>query len=142
MDTSQLGAYNQIGEDAHPLDQIEVLGFPGSLGFTLKEQRPLVRLGIVSFASDEPFIQLDNDPRYMRKGSFIIDCHIFPGNSGGPVLVTNPGQNVRLGGLITGSNTEADFGFSTPTSAIREILDKAADAPMNGDSWFAEDPLK
>jgi hypothetical protein len=135
-----VGAYNEVGDDPHPLDQVTVLGFPYDLWFTLKEQRPMVRMGVVSFASDEPFIKVDQDPRYMRAGVFIIDCHIFKGNSGGPVLVTNPLQAVRLGGLISATNTDLDYGIVTPVSAIRRMLDKAADAPINMNAWFGSDP--
>jgi S1-C subfamily serine protease len=134
------GVYNQVADDPHPLDQIMVLGFPYDLGFTLKEQRPMVRLGVVSFGADEPFIKIGTDPRFLRKGAFIIDCHIFPGNSGGPVILMNPLQPSRLGGLITGSIPQLEFGFVTPASEIRQVLDKAASASPNMNAWFTVDP--
>jgi S1-C subfamily serine protease len=134
------GGYNQLADDPHPMDQILILGFPVDLGFALKEQRPLVRSGVVSFAADEPFITVDRASKPLRKNTFIIDSHIFPGNSGGPVLVTIPFQPVRLGGLITGVSTQLTIGLVTPTSAIRQVLDVAEDAPMNTQAWFLVDP--
>lgn len=130
---------NQLGDDPHPLDHIMIMGFPYDMGFTLKEQRPMVREGVVSLAADEPFIHLDNSPRFMRKG-LIIDCHVFGGNSGGPVMVWNPFQPIRLAGLVTGASMGLSFGFVTPTSDIRHVLDKAVDAPMNMSVWSLPDP--
>jgi hypothetical protein len=135
------GSYNQLADDPHPMDHVTVLGFPYDLGFQFKEQRPMVREGIVSFTSDEsPFIKVAPDPRYMRKGAFIIDCHVFGGNSGGPVLVSNPLAPITLGGLITGTNAALFFGFVTPTSHIRSVLDKAVNAAPNMSAWFLGDP--
>jgi len=133
------GVRNQLADDPHPMDQVLILGFPVNVGFQLKEQRPLVRSGVISFAADEPFITLDNSPKPARKNTFLIDSHIFPGNSGGPVIVTAPFQPVRLGGLITGTNAQLTFGVVTPTSAIRQVLDAAKDAPINMLAWFANE---
>jgi S1-C subfamily serine protease len=134
------GISNQIADDPHSMDQIIILGFPLDLGFTLKEQRPMVRTGIVSLSPDEPFFKADQDPRYLRKNVFTIDCHLFPGNSGGPVLVTIPFQPVRLGGLVTAGNPQLEYGIVTPPSQIKEVLDDAAGAKVNMDAWFAGDP--
>ncbi len=130
------GGYNQLGDDPHPLDQIVVLGFPLDVGFTLKEQRPIVRSGLVSLSADEEFLKITGDPRYLRKGVYMADVHLFGGNSGGPVLTSIWGQPSRLGGLITASNATLSLGFVTPTSQIRETLDRAASSPANMSAWF------
>jgi hypothetical protein len=66
-------------------------------------------------------------PRFMRKGSFTSDCHVFNGNRDGPVVVVNVRQPIHLGGLITGTNPPLEFESVTPGSDVREVLDKAVD---------------
>ncbi len=59
-------------------DDIYVLGFPSAIGIENTKQydfkRPLLRKGIISGLS----------PKYK---TFLIDCHVYGGNSGGPVIV-------------------------------------------------------
>jgi S1-C subfamily serine protease len=60
-----------------PGDEIFVCGFP--MGLTGRERKySIVRGGIVARLDEE----LINDT-----GSYLVDCTIFPGNSGGPVLL-------------------------------------------------------
>ncbi len=85
--------YNQLADDPLPPDQIIIFGFPEDLGFTLKEQRPMARLGVVSLTADEEFILIDQPngtQKLLPKGAYLIDARMFPGNSGGPVVVYNP----------------------------------------------------
>jgi len=129
--------YNQLGADPLPPDQIIVFGFPENLGFTLKEQRPMTRIGVVSLTSDEPFISIDQPDgtkKLLTKGAYLVDARMFPGNSGGPVIVSNPFNPIRLGGLVSAVNRTLDYGVVTPVSQIAETLVRAKDADAAG-SW-------
>lgn len=77
-----------LGEDVY------VIGFPSAIG--LKQapqydfQRPLLRKGIISGIS----------PSFK---TFLIDCHVYGGNSGGPVVLkrdvfdfSQPGKIIRV----------------------------------------------
>lgn len=61
--------------------EIYVLGYPGVVGFDLLN-KPVLRRGIISWV-----------PSNMEKSGskILIDCNIFPGNSGGPVFL--PSRN-------------------------------------------------
>jgi hypothetical protein len=64
-----------------------LFGYPNSLGLTNQPQidylRPLLRRGMVAGLNS-------------RKKSIILDCPVYPGNSGGPVIeVEQDGLNIK-----------------------------------------------
>jgi S1-C subfamily serine protease len=134
--------YNQLADNPSPPDQIVIFGFPLDIGFTLKEPRPMTRVGVVSLISDDPFIYIDNpdgSKKLMPGGAYLIDARMFGGNSGGPVIVSNPFQQIRLGGLVTATNRSLDYGVATPVSQIAETLDKAKNSDADYGAWFTLD---
>jgi hypothetical protein len=133
--------YNQLAGDPLPPDQILIFGFPVDLGFTLKEQRPMTRVGVVSYTSDDQFIwmdQPDGSHKFLPKGAYLVDARMFPGNSGGPVIVYNPFRQLRLGGLVSATNRDLDYGIVTPVSQIAETIDRGKGAKAY-DAWFPLD---
>jgi len=58
-------------------NEVLVFGYPVSIGLKQNPQwdyqRPLLRKGIVA-------------SKYPKQGTIILDCQLYPGNSGGPVL--------------------------------------------------------
>ena len=131
--------YNQLADDPLPPDQIIIFGFPVDLGFTLKEQRPMTRVGVVSLTSDDQFISIDQPDgshKLLPKGAYLVDARMFPGNSGGPVIVSNPLSKLRLGGLVSATNRNLDYGIVTPVSQITETLERAKDAKAHMEAWF------
>jgi len=119
-----------------PPDQIIIFGFPVDLGFTLKEQRPMTRVDVVSMTSDDQFISIDQPDgshKLLPKGAYLVDARMFPGNSGGPVVVTNPFNPLRLGGLVSATNRTLDYGIVTPVSQIVETLERAKGSTAAGD---------
>jgi hypothetical protein len=134
--------YNQLADDPLPPDQVIIFGFPVDLGFTLKEQRPMTRLGVVSLTSEEEFISEDASHKFFPKGAYLVDARMFPGNSGGPVFVLNPFSPLRLGGLVTATNRNLDFGIVTPVSQIKQTLDRAKGADAQFDAWFPLGPTE
>jgi len=88
--------------DPMPPWPVLVFGFPGEIGFELKEQRPIGRLGIISMVAGEKFLKKDN--KYVDEKAYIIDSNVFKGNSGGPVInqiVPIGHDKVVLWGLIS-----------------------------------------
>jgi V8-like Glu-specific endopeptidase len=117
---------NQLPEaDPDPPRPVLVFGFPVDIGFELLEQKPLGRLGIISMKTDKKFLKVDGS-KYAEERCFLIDCNIFPGNSGSPVM-SQPGldEDIELFGLVIASNTGFDFGVIEPVSRIREVIDIA-----------------
>lgn len=87
--------YDAFGASSDIYDgaEIFVLGFPGVVGYDVLV-KSVLRRGIISWTS----------PRNPQQNTFLIDCNIFPGNSGGPVFtypigIANNGV-VRNGGFI------------------------------------------
>lgn len=118
--------------DAQPPEPILVFGFPSTIGFELLEQRPMVRLGIISMSAGKEFLRytIDNDPnslKFAEEKCCVVDARILSGNSGSPVM-----NQIRLGdskpkllGLVTATSGALDFGIIEPVSRIRETLDIA-----------------
>src|SRR5579863_7304395 len=130
--------YNQLSDNPQPPDEIVIFGFPADLGFTLKEPRPMTRAGVVALTAEDKFIyvdQPDGSKKLLNQGAYLVDARMFPGNSGGPVIVKNPFANIRLGGLVTATNRSLDYGIITPVSQIAQTLDKAKDSGTSG-GWF------
>jgi len=74
--------------------QILVLGYPGNIGKEF-HSKALVRFGIISWVP--PLISYDN--------KILIDCNVYPGNSGGPVFKMPNGMqrdgSLKIGGSIS-----------------------------------------
>ena len=120
--------------DSEPPEPILVFGFPGSLGFTLREQRPIARLGIVSMSANRQFLKKERNGKFCDERCLLIDARMFPGNSGGPVMnqLRLGNSKPRLLGLVIATNRNLDFGVMEPVSRIRETLDFAKLRPASG----------
>ena len=70
--------------------KIFVLGYPGSVGMEFWT-KAILREGIISWVAP-------NEP---QKNRILIDCNIFPGNSGGPVFKIPTGMD-KYGNLVIG----------------------------------------
>jgi len=82
-------------ESATVTSDAYVFGYPGAIGVPelpqLDYTQPLIRRGIIA------------GKNYVKK-TIIIDCQIYPGNSGGPVFEVDEipaGRSFRLIGLVT-----------------------------------------
>jgi hypothetical protein len=124
---------NQLSlEDPQPPNDILVFGFPLDLGFKLLEQRPFARKGIVALVASDKFLKLDN--KFVEEKTRIIDCKIFKGNSGSPVVSTS---KMELQGLIIGIIGKMDFAMIEPVSRIKETLQIAKDQKLDDlKYWF------
>lgn len=121
-------------EEPMPPLRVMVWGFPVGLGFTLEEQRPLVRLGCVAMKAKEPFIRTDGVLRDEKV--FLLDAPIFPGNSGGPIFTFPVFGNPKLIGLISASNIPLNFAIAEPASRIAETIDVAFSSDIKAeDAW-------
>jgi hypothetical protein len=136
------GEYNQVAQDPAPPDEVLIFGFPADVGFTLKEPRPMARFGIVALTTvDETAFTVTDQgqERVLPKGVYAVDAKMIGGNSGGPVVVMNPFQQLRLGGLVTAENQSLDFGVMTPVTQIAETLEQAKDTAADPTTWVALD---
>jgi V8-like Glu-specific endopeptidase len=90
------GEYSAVSlNDVHVGTDIFIAGYPTSLGITqymdfFDHDRPVVRKGIVSHVN-------------YKKQHIIIDCFVFPGNSGGPVIQATNDEDLKhtLIGLVS-----------------------------------------
>ena len=122
------------GEPMPPL-RVIVWGFPANLGFTLEEQRPLVRLGLLAMKAEEPFIRTDDVLRDAKV--LLLDAPIFPGNSGGPIFTYPILGEPKLIGLISASNIQLNYAIAEPVSRIAEALDAALISDVKiENAWF------
>jgi hypothetical protein len=117
------GEVNQLVRvDPNPPERVFVIGFPGTIGFALREQRSMFRSGIISFVAGERFLMVGG--AYADERSFLIDSKIEPGNSGSPVITRNDATGfVSLVGIISAANAKSDFGVAEPVSRILETID-------------------
>ncbi len=133
------GEYNQVAQDPAPPDEVLIFGFPADVGFTLKEPRPMARFGVVALTTvDETAFTVTDEgqERVLPNGVYAVDAKMIGGNSGGPVVVMNPFQQLRLGGLVTAENQVLDFGLMTPVTQIAATLEQAKDTVAPLDTWF------
>jgi hypothetical protein len=104
--------YNLIRSLSNSFETQEILalGFPavGNISYGTK---PLVRKGIISWISP---IEPDKVP-------FLIDCNIFPGNSGGPIFLNSTGLD-ELGRFQIGGAFEFLGIVSKYTSKLNPIF--------------------
>jgi hypothetical protein len=122
--------------DAQPPEPILVFGFPSVIGFELLEQRPIVRLGVISMSAGKEFltVEMGGSKKFVEERCCLIDARMFTGNSGGPVM-NQPrlgNSKARLLGLVVATNRNLDFGVIEPVSRIRETLDVAKSRPASG----------
>lgn len=118
---------NQLpDEDAQPPQPILVFGFPADIGFTLLEQRPMGRFGIVSMTTGKEFLKLENG-KFAESRSCFLDAPMFPGNSGSPVMnqLSITDSKPRLLGLVMATNNSLSYGIMEPASRIRETIEDA-----------------
>ncbi len=130
------GEENQLGlTDPEPPQSVLIAGFPGSIGFTLKEQRPMFRAGIIAMVAGEQFLLVDG--AYADKKSFVIDGKIERGNSGSPIFSVNQfSGDITLVGMVSAANQDSDFGIGIPASRIRETLERALEeSPSGAPTW-------
>lgn len=80
LDSIVLVTYKYFPDDYQIFEgaEIYVLGYPGSVGKTYWT-RALLRKAIISWV-----------PKKLDTKKFLIDCNVFPGNSGGPVFTKIP----------------------------------------------------
>jgi hypothetical protein len=121
--------------DSTPPTSVLVAGFPGDLGFTLLEQRPMFRSGIVALVAGERFLMIDG--AFADERSIIIDRKVQPGNSGSPIFGVNQlsGQ-ITLVGLVSASNEAWEYTIAEPASRIRETIERCiARPPASLPAW-------
>ncbi len=120
-------------KDPEPPQPVLVFGFPSEIGFELTEQRPLGRLGIVSMVAGTEFLKMEG--KFVEERACLVDIEAFPGNSGSPVinqfnLTTDP--EIKLLGLLIGTNPRKHYAIIEPVSRIRETLDIAKKQSLEG----------
>ena len=113
-------------EDPLPPRPILSFGFPMDIGFTLLEQRPFGRAGIIAMITGKEFLKLNNG-KFAEERSIILDLDMFPGNSGSPVInkmdITD--SQPKILGLIIATNLEMNYAIMEPVSRIIETLNLA-----------------
>lgn len=125
--------YSIIGnmENSYESQEIFALGFP-AIGGIDYGTKPIIRKGIISWISP---INPNNVP-------FLIDCNIFPGNSGGPIFVNNSGlgkfgdftmgAGFQFLGIVSKYSTKLNPIFSRTN---RFILDQQKDVIFSQESF-------
>jgi len=78
-------------EDFFEGASIAVLGYPGAVG-PYYWSKSLIRQGIIAWLT----------PQKPEQNSFLVDCNLFPGNSGGPVFKIPAGMD-RMGNFVLGN---------------------------------------
>jgi hypothetical protein len=135
----QAGKGNQLPlKDPEPPQPVLVFGFPAEIGFELTEQRPLGRLGIVSMVAGSRFLKMEG--KFVEERACLIDIEAFPGNSGSPVInqfnvATDP--QIRLLGLLIGTNPRRHYAMIEPVSRIRETVDLAKKQSVEGLTFWS-----
>ena len=120
--------------DPQPPEPVLAFGFPASIGFTLVEQRPLARLGIVAMNTGSKFLKIRG--KWADERCSLVDCRMFGGNSGSPVMnqLRVGDEQPRVLGVTIASNPAYDYGVIEPVSRIRETLDMARSRDRAG-TW-------
>ena len=117
--------YNQIAFDVDIFEgeSILIFGYPGAVGPDFNT-KAIVRQGIIAWTP----------PKYTSNSRILIDCEVFPGNSGGPVF-TYPiginrqgefelGKKVKFIGIVVERRKSETELYSTlhPNVPIRDNL--------------------
>ncbi len=128
--------------DPTPPRRILVFGFPLSIGFQLREQRPFGRSGIIAMRTGEKFLimKISGQNKFAEERCYLIDAKILPGNSGSPVLnqTSITDSKVQLLGLISAANQGMDFAVAEPVSRLREVIDIARKQNIDGFACWSE----
>jgi hypothetical protein len=99
-----------------PVEDILVVGYPDGI-WDSENNLPIFRRGVTATA---PYINFNGETQ------FLIDCSVFPGSSGSPVILYNAGSYPgRGGGLTIGSRfyfLGIVYGVATHTVAGQIIL--------------------
>ncbi len=121
---SMFGGEEETDDDIGPGDEMMVLGFPegyssNAAGF------PILRSGNVASYPNAPATAYP---------TFLLDFHVFPGNSGGPVYVQPAGQLVgHVAGVLTQevepNGENLGIGIVTKARFVRETLALLDEAP-------------
>ena len=132
---SMFGGEEEADDDIGPGDEMMVLGFPegyssNAAGF------PILRSGNVASYPNAPATAYP---------TFLLDFHVFPGNSGGPVYVQPAGQ---LSGHVAGVLTQEvepngenlGIGIVTKARFVRETLALLDEAPKPAPTAPPEGP--
>lgn len=138
-DQNNVMAGNIPKEDPEPPQPVLVFGFPGDIGFELKEQRPIGRFGIISIVAGDRFLRY-SDGKYFDKKTYLVDSSIFPGNSGSPVInqvLPILDERIKLLGLVSASNVGMKYAIVEPVSRILEAIEKAKNQPLDPETWFS-----
>ena len=99
-------------------DIVHVIGFP--LGLVIETHAPIVRLGCIARIRD-----LYHD--HQEPAPFYLDASVFPGNSGGPVIVSPESRSVTrelrkmvtLIGIVSGYVPYTEEAVSLQTGKLR-----------------------
>lgn len=138
-DQSNVLAGNIPKDDPEPPQSVLVFGFPGDIGFELREQRPIGRFGIISMVAGDRFLKYI-DGKYFDKKTYLVDSSIFPGNSGSPVInqvFPILDERIKLLGLVSASNVGMKYAVVEPVSRILEAIEKAKNQPLDPDTWLS-----
>ena len=122
--------------DPEPPVMVLVFGFPLDLGFSLLEQRPIGRLGMISMAATQRFLRTQGKLRDSRV--VLVDAPLFPGNSGSPVFQRPElGKRFQLLGLISAANSALSYAVAEPVTRISEAVKYAREEgePQPAPSW-------
>jgi hypothetical protein len=120
-------------QDPEPPQPVLLFGFPSEIGFELTEQRPLGRLGIVSMVTGSKFLKMEG--KFVEEKACLVDIEAFPGNSGSPVINQfNPimDPQIRLLGVLIGTNSKMHYALIEPVSRVRETLEIAKKQSTQG----------
>jgi hypothetical protein len=105
-------------DDVLVANEVLVFGYPTSLGLKeisqLDPLRPLLRQGIVCWA----------ESRYTTK-LLVIDCAVYPGNSGGPVVEVDRngfGANFRVIGVVREFVPFAETWINSPMNYANKTI--------------------
>lgn len=136
------GEVDQFADsDPEPPQIAIIIGFPRDLGLQLREQRPMVNLGLVALVSEEFLISNRETGQNLDSRVVLVDTDIFPGNSGSPMFVA-PGHERKfdLLGLLVGGHGALGYAVAEPVSRIAETLEVAArtETPATP-SWYRLD---
>ena len=117
-----------------------ICGFRGDLNGLPAEERPIARLGIVPAESDKSLFRIDNG-KFVESRAFLVSSQIFEGNSGSPVFraIHTPehDEDMRIVGLVIGTDETGDFAVVEPASRIGETLNFAGKRTLRSAGfWF------
>jgi len=120
----------KLFDDVLVSNQVFVFGYPKSLGLLnqLDHARPLLRVGIVA-------------GKNQQTRTIIIDCPVYPGNSGGPVIEVEPRGSINVfkaigvvtqfvPGTIDGKNiVNSGYAVVAPMDRVLETVERLEKKP-------------